>query len=252
MLGPAEILKRSPTKAMQARPGRDDVDGFAVVALPFSSGDILCLRRWPGSTFGPGYTSVWHRSPAGEWTVYTSIAPALSCPRFIGAAISRAVETPIELEWTGPSALSVRVPAAELRWDMRFESTPITRLMNAMMALLPRLLYRSNLVLAMMSAMATVMLAAGRFRLLGTFPNRQWFQAGPRKLWFIPEARAALAGRDLGALGPLAPQAIMGDVPLPQRGILMLGGISSEAYAPERHLPVPVAEILRPALHDAR
>jgi hypothetical protein len=252
MREPAEIVNRSPKKPLRARPGRDDVEGFAVVALPFASGDILCLRRWPVSTFGPGYTSVWHRSPAGAWTVYTTIAPELSCPRFVGAAISRAVETPIALEWTGPSALSVRVPAAELRWEMRFESTPITRLMNAMMALLPAFLYRSNLVLAVMSAISTAMLGAGRFRLSGTFPNGQWFQAAPRKLWFIPEARAALAGRDFGPLGPLAPQATMGEVPLPQRGILMLGGTSSEAYAPGRHLPVPRAEMLGPALAHAR
>jgi hypothetical protein len=252
MAGPAEIVKRSSSKALRARPRRDDVDGFAVVSLPFASGDILCLRRWPATSFGPGYTSVWHRSPAGDWTVYTSIAPELSCPRFIGAAISRAVETPVEIEWTGPAALAVRVPAAELRWDLRFESTLVTRLMNGMMALMPAFLYRSNLVLAMMSAMATAMLAAGRFRLVGSFPNRQWFQAGPRKLWFIPESRAALAGRDFGAPAPLERQAMMGDVPLPQRGILMLGGVSSEAYTPGQHLPIPRAEILRPALADAR
>jgi hypothetical protein len=251
MTEPAEIMKRSG-RALRARPGREDADGFAVVGLPFASGDILCLRCFPSSTFGPGYTAVWHRTPAGEWTVYTSIAPELSCPRFIGAAITRAVETPVELEWTGPAALAVRVPAADLRWQMRLASTPVTRLMNAMMALMPAFLYRSNLVLAMMSAMSTAMLAAGRFRLRGTFPNRQWFQAGPRRIWMIPDARAKIEGRDLGPLGPLTPQATMGEVPLPQRGILMLGGFSGEAYVPGRHLPAPRAEILRPELAGAR
>ena len=32
----------------------------------------------------------------------------------------------------------------------------------------------------------------------------------------------------------------------------MLGGVSFEAYAPDRHLPPTRAEILRPALADAR
>lgn len=234
---PAEIMRRAPSQPPRARPGRDDVAGFAVIGLPFASGDLLCLRRFPATTFGPGYTSVWHRSSAGMWTVYTSIAPELSCPRFIGAAISKAVETPIEIEWTGASSLEVRVPAADLRWSMHVASTPVTRLMNLMMALMPATLFRSNLVLSMMSLMSTVMLAAGRFRLWGQVPNRQWFQAGPRRLWMVPEARAAIAGRDLGAPGPLAVQASMGEIPFPQRGVLMMGAFSFEAYAPDRHLP---------------
>ena len=234
---PAEIVGHAPIEPPRARPGRDDVAGFAVIGLPFASGDLLCLRRFPATTFGPGYTSVWHRSSAGSWTVYTSVAPELSCPRFIGAAISKAVETPIDVAWTGPSALDVRVPAADLRWSMQLASTPVTRLMNIMMSLMPATLFRSNLVLSMMSLMSTLMLAAGRFRLRGHVPNRQWFQAGPRRLWMVPEARAAIAGRDLGAHAPLAEQASMGEVPFPQRGVLMMGGFSFEAYTPDRHLP---------------
>jgi hypothetical protein len=230
-------LVRRATRPLRARPGRDDVAGLAVIGVLFASGDVLCLRRFPASTFGPGYDSVWHRDPAGRWVVYTSVAPEVSCPRFIGAAISRAVETPIEIEWTGPFELAVRVPAAGLRWRMRMASTPVTRLMNAMMALMPAALFRSDLVLALMSMMSTAMLAAGRFLLSGRMPNRQWFQAGPRKLWMVPEAEASIAGRELGPTGPLATQATIGDVPLPQRGVLMLGGLSFEAYAPGRHLP---------------
>jgi len=233
---PAEIMRRPP-RAPRPRPGRDDVAGFAVIGQPFASGDLLCLRRFPTSTFGPGYTSVWHRSAAGEWTVYTSIAPEQSCPRFIGAAISRAVETPIEVDWTGPAELAVRVPAAGLAWRMSVTSTPVTRMMNLMMSLMPAALFRSNLVLSMMSLMSTAMLAAGRFRLRGRVPNRQWFQAGPRRVWIVPKASATIAGRDLGAPAPLAAQASMGEVPFPQRGVLMMGAFSFEAYAPDRHLP---------------
>src|SRR4029078_7713923 len=101
------------------------------------------------------------------------------------------------------SSLEVRVPAADLHWSMQVASTPVTRLMNLMMALMPATLFRSTLVLSMISLMSTVMLAAGRFRLWGHVPNRQWFQAGPRRLWMVPEARASIAGRDLGA--PRAP-----------------------------------------------
>jgi len=247
MLKPADVINPAVNEVLRAEAGRESFAGFAVVGQPFASGDVLCLRRFRASTIGPGYSAVWHRSPAGEWTVYTSIAAELSCPRFIGAAIARAVETPVELEWTGPAALSVRVPAAGLRWDMRVGSTPVTRLMNAMMALMPSFLYRSNLVLAVMSAMSTAMLAAGRFLMGGHMPNRQWFQVGPRRLWTISEARASIAGHDLGPVGPLAPQATIGGGPLPQRGLLMLGGVSFEAYVPGRHLPPTRAEIPRPS-----
>jgi hypothetical protein len=227
------------------------VDGLAVVGLPFASGDILCLRRFPASSFGPGYDSVWHRSADGDWTMYVSIAPEQSCPRFFGAAIARAVETPITIDWTGDFTLRVGVPAAGLDWELRMAGSPIERLMNLMMALMPRSLYRNNLVLSFMSLVSTVLLGAGRFRLRGRVPNRQWFQAGPRRLWSIPESRASIAGRDLGPLGPLAAQATLGEFPMPQRGLFMIGGISFEAYAPGRHLPPRAGSPLRAALAGA-
>jgi hypothetical protein len=209
--------------------------------MPFASGDLLCLRRFPASSFGPGYASVWHRSAEGQWTVYTSIAPEQSCPRFIGAAASRVVETPITVDWTGPAELSVSVPAAELSWRIHIASTPVTRMMNLMMAMMPTALFRSNAVLTMMSLMSTAMLAAGRFRLRGHVPNGQWFQAAPRRVWMVREASATIAGRDLGAQAPLALQAMLGEVPLPQRGVLMMGAFSFEGYAPDRHRPPQAA-----------
>jgi hypothetical protein len=117
MADAATLAMRAEHPKLRARVGREEVRGYGVMALPFASGDVLCLRRFPGSTFGPGYDSVWHRSPNGQWTVYTTVAPELSCPRFIGAAITRAVETPIEIEWTGQDVLRVRVPASDLVWN---------------------------------------------------------------------------------------------------------------------------------------
>jgi len=46
----------------------DRFAGYAVIGLPFASGHVLSLRRFPVSSVGPGYTSVWHRDPAGRWT----------------------------------------------------------------------------------------------------------------------------------------------------------------------------------------
>jgi hypothetical protein len=40
--------------------------GYGVMSLPFASGHVLALRRFPASYIGPAYTSVWHRDPAGR------------------------------------------------------------------------------------------------------------------------------------------------------------------------------------------
>ena len=55
--------------------------GYGVMSLPFRSGHILALRRFPASSVGPGYTSVWHRAPDGPWTFYTDLAPLKTCNR---------------------------------------------------------------------------------------------------------------------------------------------------------------------------
>ena len=92
-----------------------------------------------------------------------------------------------------------------------------------------------------MSLMSTLMLAAGRMLLRGHVPNGQWFQAAPRRVSIVPEASATIADRDLGAPAPLAAQAMLGEVPMPQRGVLMMGAFSFERYAPGRHLPPEAA-----------
>ena len=234
--GPAAMADRISNIKLTPRAGRDDVGGYAIVGQPFESGDILCLRKFPVSTFGPGYVSVWHRAPEGTWTVYTTIAPELSCPRFIGAAVSRVVQTPISVDWTGPADLTVDVPETELGWRMSVASTPVTTMMNVMMGVMPAAMFRSDPVLSAMSLMSTAMLGAGDLRLRGHMPNRQWFQAGPRRVWVVVEASATLSGRDLGGPAPLAEQARLGEVPMPQRGLLMMGAFFFEAYAPGQHL----------------
>jgi hypothetical protein len=52
----------------------------------------------------------------------------------------------------------------------------------------------------------------------------------------VREASATIGDRDLGPPAPLAAQAMLGDVPLPQRGVLIMGAFSFEQYAPDRHL----------------
>ena len=48
-----------------ARPRRGAVPGYGLKGLPFASGHVLAMRRFPTSSIDPACTSVWHRDPAG-------------------------------------------------------------------------------------------------------------------------------------------------------------------------------------------
>ncbi len=66
MTEPREAIQRM--EAEPKLPGGSDVRfaGYAVLGLPFRSGHLLALRRFPASSVGPAYTSVWHRDPYGN------------------------------------------------------------------------------------------------------------------------------------------------------------------------------------------
>ena len=40
--------------------GEERFAGYGVMGLPFASGHVLAMRRFPASSIGPGYSSVWH------------------------------------------------------------------------------------------------------------------------------------------------------------------------------------------------
>jgi hypothetical protein len=64
--------------------------GYGIMGLPFRSGHVLGLRRFPASSIGPGYRSVWHRDPRGRWTFYQDQPAELACTRYfsrVGAAL---------------------------------------------------------------------------------------------------------------------------------------------------------------------
>ena len=59
-------------------PGSDErFSGYGVMGLPFSSGHVLAMRRFPVTSVGPGYTSVWLRRPSGAWSIYADAPPEL-------------------------------------------------------------------------------------------------------------------------------------------------------------------------------
>lgn len=208
--------------------------GYGVMAAPFSSGHILCMRRFPASSVGPAYTSVWHHDPDGRWTFYQNVPPEQACPRFFGSALAEAHERNITLEWTGPRSFRIAI-GDELEWDVSLAPTAMTRLMNAIGGLMPDALWRNFGVLNLMAAFASLALRAGRLGLVGRVPNGQRFAANPRLIWSIPASRAVERGQDLGSLGPLPVQARLGDFWIPQRALFAIGRAFFEPFDGARH-----------------
>lgn len=197
--------------------------GWGVMGVTFHSGDVLAMRRFPKTSVGEGYSSVWHRGPDGAWTFWADRPPAESCARYFASGPARAITSEVQVDWDGPRYLRVRVPSAKLSWDMMFEETTATRALNAMSRAMPEKAWRSPAVLSAMSHLAGAMLHAGHLGLSGHTPNGQAFIANPRTLWVVRSSSATLDGRDFGAPEALSEQTKLGDFWIPQRGILAIG-----------------------------
>jgi hypothetical protein len=193
------------------------------MGLPFRSGDVLALRRFPASSIGPGYRSVWHRDPNGRWTFYQDQPAELACTRYFGTAVDEVREGPIQIDWTGPRSFDVRAGGGDLEWKVELASTPVTRLLNRGGSLLPARAWRSGPVLTLMSRIAAVALGAGRVRLSGLTPNGQRFVANPLTMWLISRSIATVAGTALGEIGAARNQAQLRDFAIPQRGVFVIG-----------------------------
>lgn len=220
------------------RPGAGErFSGYGIMSLPFSSGHVLALRRFPVTSIGPGYTSVWHRSPSGAWTFYTDAPPDRSCPRYFGSVLESAVQADVTVSWTGARNLDVRVDGAVgLDWSVELAATPVTRFMTGVAGAVPESLWGNELFLKAMGGLSGLVLRAGRIGLSGAVPNRQGFRASPRKMWVVAKSRASMGGEDFGAVDRLRVQTRLGDFWMPQRGIFMVGSVAFEPFDPERHL----------------
>jgi hypothetical protein len=222
MREPAEIVQELEKHA-ELPPGSEErFFGYGVMGLPFKSGHLLGLRRFPASSIGPGYRSVWHRAPDGRWTFYQDQPAEMACTRYFGDAVDDVREGPIEIEWTGPRALAVR--SGDLEWAMELGSTAVTRLMSGIASHLPNRAWRSTRALDGISRIAGPALGAGRLRLEGLAPNGQRFHASPRAIWVATDARGSIDSTDLGEMGPAPEQAQLRDFAIPQRGLFAVAG----------------------------
>ena len=209
--------------------------GYGIMAQPFRSGHVLAFRRFPYTSIGPGYTSVWHCDPDGRWTMWSD-APALAaCPRYFGPALAASEQRAIEVTWPDPWSVRVRIEGV-LAWETTIAPSAATRLMTAMASHVPDALWRNRAVLAAMSRMAGPTLRAGAIRMHGRVPTGQWFRVKIARVWATTNVAATLHGEDLGPTGPAPIQRWLGGFALPNRGLFAVGHATFENYAPERHL----------------
>jgi hypothetical protein len=197
--------------------------GYGVMGLPFASGHVLAMRRFPASSIGPAYTSVWHRTPAGEWTFWQDQPSELGCGRYFSADVPTVTETDIEVDWPSADELLVSIPEVDLHWRSTMQATPRSKAFNAVGSILPDRAWRSRRLLRAMGPIAGRVLGVGPVGLAGRVPNGQSFVANPQRIWYVAESTATLSGTDLGRPGPLSEQATLGDFAIPQRGVFAVG-----------------------------
>jgi len=194
-----ELQSLTPAVQPSPWPGYEWVDGFGVMAMPFTSGHLLALRAFPRNSFAP-YKSVWHRTPDGTWTIFVDGAPAeKACPRYFGAAAEESRSARIDVTWTGPMDLEVTVEPLNLRWTMSLTEPAYLKALNAASSRLPEAAWRSPVLLRGIELMASVVLGMGDVQLAGRVPSGHWATVTPRRMYFVRSAHAELAGRNLGS-----------------------------------------------------
>src|SRR3712207_7801376 len=132
-----ELERIEPRINTSPWPGHEHVRGYAVMALPLSSGHVLGLRVWPENDFAP-FVSVWHRTPGGDWSIFSD-GPLLeaTCPRYWGPTLREARLARIHLSWVGPNELRVEMESPLLVWTVSMAAPPFLRVMNAVSGSLP-------------------------------------------------------------------------------------------------------------------
>lgn len=228
---PREAALHAPVGPVSSEPGVDRVAGCGVMGVPFTTGDYLALRRWPATSFGPGYTSVWHRDPAGSWTIHADAPPERSCVRFMGAAVEHTRTVPIRLEWPADDRLVVTV-GTDIEWTLRLGETVTSRMLTGTAGALPSLVWRTGPTLWLIGSSAGAMLRTGRLQLAGRAPNGHLFRVTPLRTWTVPDTSARVLGRDLGAPHPLPRPPRIGKIRLPQRGIFFADTSATFAEPP--------------------
>jgi hypothetical protein len=168
----------------------DRYAGYAILDVRFAGGDILALRRFPVASIGIGYTSVWHRSAEGEWTLFADVPRTQGCGRYFAGLFSHTVVAPIRIDWRGPRSLVVEVQGGQLlKWRLDLASSAATTVFNAAAG-----------CLSPASRIVDLALKVSGLRLADHIPDGIRLHALPEAVWAVNASRARLRCRDLGCL----------------------------------------------------
>lgn len=203
-------------------PGHEYVRGWGVFGLPFDSGHVLALRVFPQNPFAP-YRTVWHRDPEGRWAIHAD-APRLdiACPRYYGPACDHVGHARIDVAWTGPRSLRVRMDQPYLEWSLSVMRSSVMGLLNPVSAHLPLASWRPRPLVRARELLART-LGMGVLEMAGTMPSGHRGVLMPQRMYLIGDAEATLEGIVLGHPTRLSENPMIGGVPLPARGVLAVG-----------------------------
>ena len=213
--------------------GHEHSEGYAVMILPMSQGDLLGLRVFPRSDFG-GYVSVWHRPPGKGWSQYVDGAPLEhGCPRVWGPALEHADRADISVSWTGSASMTVTMDRPALTWRLDLDQSPALAVLNMLHARLPLATWRAAGLVRAREWVAR-WLGLGPVALSGVAPTGAHLVAVLRRLYWVRDSRATLAGRDLGRPRVLRQCPTIDGWPLPRRGVFAIGGAHATTVPPDR------------------
>ena len=224
MQEPRDLVEKLEARGQVSSGNEHRFAGYAVMGLPFASGHVLGLRRFPESSLGPSYTSVWHRSPEGVWRIFQNVSREQASSHHFGTGVEDAVIRDIQIEWSGDREFAVSVDDGHpLHWSLVLSNVPETRFIHALGGMTPGALWRQPMFMKLMGGIASIALGAGHMGLMGQESEVQRFVANPRLVWTVSASTATVEGESVGNVGPLPAQPGRGNFWIPQQGVFVIG-----------------------------
>ncbi len=185
--------------------------GYMIPTMQFGPDDVFLYEDWEESPVGP-YRALFHYSPDDFRTLYAQPRAGMD---FVSTVhrFDRKVPSSIRPLWgPGTLKLEVRSEEAEYYLEVRFRETPLLKLINPAVALMPAFVSFNPLF----QKSAPRLLAP----LLGTDPEQKMggvTEMGRttvfriKKVWLVTGGSCSCGGRDLGGLTECHYRHDMGD-----------------------------------------
>lgn len=245
-----ELEQLTPSVEPSRWRNHEHVRGYGVFGLPLTSGYTFALRVFPINDFAP-YVTVWQLDPAGDWTIYYQAPqPNVACPRYYGPAARYIIPANIDLKWCRPAELTIRLDQPQLEWTIWIEETPVMRLLNALSKRLPFWTWQRESLLKPREWIAR-QLGIGQMKLAGMMPSGHYGILMPQRMYFVNRSQVTLEGVDLGQPATVPFNPMIGEIPLPARGIFAIGQAhweildEAEYHATTAALEVSLSDISR-------